>query len=52
MRSGVLVVAAVMVSLGVFCSVTSWHREAAVPLLISGTAYAIATLAMNGRRHS
>ena len=50
MGTRVLVVAAVMVGLGVFCAVTGWHREAAVPVLVIGIASAVAVLVMDRRR--
>ena len=43
-------VAVVAVELGAASTLTGWHREAAVPLLMLGIVYAVAVLLMDGRR--
>ena len=47
LRQRALLVAAVMVGLGVISTVTGWHREAAIMLLVVGIAYAVAVLVMD-----
>ena len=50
MRDRTLLLAAVLVGLGVAATLTGWHREAAVPLLMIGIVYAVAVLLMDRRR--
>jgi hypothetical protein len=50
LRRRLLIPAVVLVGLGAACSVTGPYREATVRLLMIGIAYAVAVLAMDGRR--
>ena len=50
LRQRALLVATVMVGLGLAATVTGWHREAAVPVLVIGLVYAVVVLVMDRRR--
>ena len=49
-RRQLLLLAVVFISQGGFYSVTGWHRELAVPVLLLGTVCAVVVLVMDRRR--
>jgi hypothetical protein len=50
MRRQLLIMATVSVMLGILAAVTGWYRDAAVPMLVVGIAYAVGVLVMDRRR--